>query len=716
MQIQVRKANTIKGLLAFIDDWFIFSLSKKMKFAIKVSLSLTLAYMMPLAMGWNQAQTAAITVMLIATSGLVSESIVKGAMRLFGTVIGGVIGLSLIAIFPQDRLVYLVVLSIVVSLIIYLYHAYQGDSTSFMLMGMTVMMVFKGGEVDDAFLYGIDRVYMTVFGIVVYTLVGLFVWPVREEDTTAKNASVLSGLYAEYFSDILDQFKSEPDEGLSYKVHEQEEKLQKIYSPGFQTSNYEKISRCYQELGDLLNILSIQVSQEKKISYAQNIQDYEKTVDDINTFFKASQKVWEGKALNEELKEASIKCSDDVSMLSPLKQAAIHTHVELLKKLYKALNLLLTEQKNLQNSTTVLNGSSKVREHSSFIWTDPEYIKAGLQAFLIFWVSTAIWIFVHPPAGFLLVTLATMLSVFTAFSPLKPSVLTLLFSFGFVFALLSYVFILPNLVYAWELALFIFFYTFIAFYFVNEKISIFFLIGMFTLGIANTMSYNFDLFLMILLIFYLFLMILMLFYYIPFSSKPEHLFLIMHERLFKHAKHLLNKSNQNSVVRAKMQSYHLVHLKQSLSKLHLWADKVDEKYFIKNAQEDLQAYVKACSNYVSILDIFVKQEHKLEKNRLYNKLKNAQERYLLSEVSESFSLNETKKIKQFFDEEDRLVFRIEDKLTHLQDKLEKDVYSDKEVSEVYVNIDLRHSLWMALKKCEATQNKIDIQNLKKNRF
>ena len=67
----------------------------RLRFAIKTALSLTLAYLIPIAMGWPQPQTAAITVMLIAATGNLSESLQKGVMRVLGTVAGAIIGLSL---------------------------------------------------------------------------------------------------------------------------------------------------------------------------------------------------------------------------------------------------------------------------------------------------------------------------------------------------------------------------------------------------------------------------------------------------------------------------------------------------------------------------------------------------------------------------------------------------------------------------------------------
>jgi len=237
-----------------------------------------------------------------------------------------------------------------------------------------------------------------------------------------------------------------------------------------------------------------------------------------------------------------------------------------------------------------------------FIWLDPEYFKATLQLFFVFWFSVGFWIYFNPPTGFLVVMLATLLGLITTFSPIKPSLLIVLFSFGFIFATLMYIFVLPNLVYAWQLALFIFTYTFIAFYVINQKLTIFFLLGMFTLGISNEMNYNFNIFLITLLAFYMFLVILMFFYNFPFSSRPEHLFGLMKDRFVKHSSALikLQKSSEKIGYLNKLKEiYHSEHLKISINKMKLWGSKIDTKYFSKNSPETIMAFSNECEKYLN---------------------------------------------------------------------------------------------------------------------
>jgi len=122
-----------------IDALLSFSLSDKLKFAIKASLAMAFAYLIPLSLGWSQPGTAATTVMLIAAMGSVGDSVNKGVLRVIGTVIGAALGMSLIGLFPQDRELYLIFASIVVTVLLYLARAYKGDMTVFLLSAITLM-------------------------------------------------------------------------------------------------------------------------------------------------------------------------------------------------------------------------------------------------------------------------------------------------------------------------------------------------------------------------------------------------------------------------------------------------------------------------------------------------------------------------------------------------------------------------------------------------
>jgi len=383
----------------------------KIKKALSASLSITLAYLFPLYFGIEDTSTAAITVMVIASADSVGSSLQKGIYRVIGTYIGAVMGITLIALFPQDRFLYLGVLSVLVSALLYLARAYRADKTIFLLSAMTMMIVFDGGKVDDIFLYAINKTILTVIGIVIYTFVSVYILPIRGKKEKTEN------------------------------------------------------------------------------------------------FFE-------------------------------------------------------------------------------FVWFDKEDIKGTFISFLVFWFSVYLWMEFEIVYGYYIIILATSLSLYTTYSVAKGSTLIFVYTFSFVFAIFSYIFILPNIHGWWSLSIFLFLYSFVGFYFINQKITLFYLLGMATFLIENEMNFEFEIFLYVLFIFYLFLLVLLVFDFFPFNQKSEYMFLKLKERFL----HLLKHPNPNQT-----------HLRETLKKMQFYSAKIDYDYFgIK--KEDIMSYCQEAQRVLTTKD------------------------------------------------------------------------------------------------------------------
>ncbi len=677
-------------------------------------------------MGWSQPQTAAITVMLIATAGVVGESIMKGGARVLGTLIGGIIGMTLIAMFPQDRMVYLMLVSVFATFFLYMYHVYQGDGTVYMLTALMIMMVYTG-EVDDTFLYGVDRIYMTVFGIVVYTFVGLFLWPVREVDSTVEDALDLTRLQGELFVKVLDNEDVSGDAELLDKIKVSEQKLQHSHvaaresslSVVLKASAWNTIAQQYKDLSTLLGILSTHVAIKERLEYADYIEGYTERLREIETLFTGCEKAWQDQTLITipETKENSCK-NVELTKLSNLQKATIATHAESIKEIHQALCVLADMLNVLQGEEATREITMRVKAQPRYVWLDREYLKGAVQTFFIYWFAVAMWIAINPPGGFLIVLLATLLSVMTSFSLLKPSLLTILFSVGFVFATLMYIFVLPNLVYGWQLALFFMAYTFIAFYVINPKVSVFFLLGMFIMGITNTMNYNFGIFLTTMLIFYLFLSVLMLFYYVPFSTKPEYLFVLMKKRFFIYTTALLTRMEpRSSWLQKKLRAYYTFHLVRTAEKLTPWASQVDTGYFKANSKENMMAFAAACSHLANLLVIMAEREEKAVTNHIYSKIDVLQKHNVAADVSSCMIESESReKVDTFFAKGEELIEEAEIQIEQIKERLNPDEFTQEEIVDFYINIDLRHSIWIAMQKCHKTMNSVDFNDLQKSRF
>ncbi|MCV5918662.1 FUSC family protein, partial [Escherichia coli] len=84
---------------------------------------------------------------------------------------------------------------------------YQKDPTLLMLTGVMTLMMSNGGDAEGAFLYGVDRAYMTVFGVVVYTLVGTFLFPTKTEQNLRQLIEQLNQAQRALFTAILQNFE-----------------------------------------------------------------------------------------------------------------------------------------------------------------------------------------------------------------------------------------------------------------------------------------------------------------------------------------------------------------------------------------------------------------------------------------------------------------------------------------------------------------------------
>ncbi|HIQ27413.1 MAG TPA: hypothetical protein EYH42_02800 [Sulfurovum sp.] len=713
-----------QSLWESLHSLLVFTFSDKLKFSIKVSLSMALAYLIPLSQGWSQPQTAPITIMLIAAMGSLSASIHVGAQRVLGTVIGAIIGMSLIAIFPQERMYYLISLSLIVTFILYLVRAYKGDNTTFMLTAMTMMMVFQNGKVDDVFLYGIDKTYMTVFGIGIYTLVGVFLWPVNVEDKSKVCASKLTTSQLAVFEhrDMVQEERNQYIERLLSAEKALENASGEVNAIDVTPSQWYSLLHHYKRITAYLTLLTLDDKERYSDTLSKYVSNIEKMETEIITLFKEIEEIWQTHD-NIELPESITPEyeKEAIVTLTHLERASLITTIEDMKKLHEELRQLARKLNSVHSALPTSFDTNNIPKEKHFLWADVEHLKGALVSFLIFWVATYFWIEMNPPGGFMIVALATGLSVLTTFTPIKPSMLIVVFSFSFIFAIFMYVAVLPQLRYGWELGIFIFVYSFVSFHLVNPQMSIFFLLGLFTFAISNTMYYDFSIFLLILLMFYCFLILLHIFYYIPFSTKPEYLFLELKNRLFRLSYHLLDigrkaQEGKHNLWGTVLANYSNVHLINTVKNMQLWASKVDEKYFNMN-KEVLTAFGMSCEKFVYLVELLYHRDLEMQNNTLIAKLREEYTLPYFSDLLKQYALGKNvQDVDAFWKDEVYIINTVEKSLAQTLEKIDFSHYSRTEIGEMYENISLRKNVWLALFACQNIMKKIDFKALEESRF
>jgi uncharacterized membrane protein YccC len=153
------------------------SLSTRAKEAIKTGL----------APHWA---VIAVAMVSLPTAG---QSLNKGVLRLLGTIIGAAAALLFLALFPQERWAFMACVSVYVGACTYLMTG-RKRQYFWQVSGFVCLIVAVAGAGSEApFTQAAVRVLETGLGIVVYTLVSIFLWP-------QTSASALQGVSRELMS------------------------------------------------------------------------------------------------------------------------------------------------------------------------------------------------------------------------------------------------------------------------------------------------------------------------------------------------------------------------------------------------------------------------------------------------------------------------------------------------------------------------------------
>ncbi|WP_050907238.1 FUSC family protein [Vibrio harveyi] len=724
-------------------------MNEKIKFATKVALSLTLAYLIPFAMGWPQASTAATTVMLIASTGSRRESLAKGTLRVLGTLVGAVIGLLLVGMFAQDRLLYMLSVSVVVSFIFYFRNAYQKDPTLLALTGVMVLMMSNGGDAEGAFMYGVDRAYMTIFGVVLYTLVGTFLWPTKTEQNLRQLIEQLNQAQQALFNAILQNFEqktalqqdvvtnveaTENDEAPSPTIDELLEKVfaaQNALEQRFATVSVECSDvSAYMKEWQLAVHFNKQITQELSVaahshfSHQQDrscINNFDQATQEIQQLFKISQEMWANEGAAYRAQELNIEYNQAaLADASHLVKGSALTLGHLLKLMHQSLSRLAESISCIDSVTNNVSFKQELpKQKSKFLWWDAENFKTAVKTFTTYWVAGLIWIYFNPPGGYSFVTFSTIFMSLLSFVPVHPFMLLILFTFGFLFAVPSYVFILPGLELGAELGLFIFIYTFIGFYLFKGPVTIFYMIGLFVLGLDNNMTYHFGILMTIMTLFYMVVFMIIFAHYFPFSSRPEHLFLTLKERYFRHVGDLFASYHQQSESSFKKlkRSLHLVTLNVSSKKLMVWGSKINHKLFDKTPPEAIGAFSKSCNALSNHVNILIAAEQKLLSNRLIKQLRSKHTDSILPLMAGALASHQTTdELNSVFEQYSQDYQSFENKLEEFFSELDLSDYAYSEIAGFYILLNLKRNVFEAINQCKQAYEDIDWVNLRQKRF
>ena len=373
------------------------------KEAIKAALSIVIAICLALWFQWEKPYWAAIAVAVMALNESFAHSINKGHNRLMGTLLGTGYAFFLIAMFSQDRFLFLTFFTLFLGTCIFMSSDEKyGYIFSIGFAVCSIIACMGGFDSQVTFYFAVLRIQETLLGVITFSIVYRLIWPVNTEQN------------------FVQRFEASRETLLTA--------MRNIDSLDIETleSNTANIDKLYQLLDLPLN---------GSYHLKENIQHWR-------------LRIHEMAHIQARLLELA---SDEL------------THaidwIALTQKMEK-LELITPNQSLIGDVSYVVGknqGVSWHHEHRTFVQHLNEDGRKVLQGVSMFVTSLLVWIYLPVPGGFIFPMIA---GVFSSMLPtMPPSVIKDAF-FGVIgtgtIILLQYIFIMPMMSELWQLALFYF--------------------------------------------------------------------------------------------------------------------------------------------------------------------------------------------------------------------------------------------------------------------
>ncbi len=595
------------------------TLSETAKEAIKTALAMVIVYFIGLRMAWMNPYWAAIAVMVVSlpTTG---QSLNKGAERLLGTIPGVLLALFFLGLFPQDRWLFILSVSLYLGFATYMMtgtmHSYFWKMTI-----LVCLIVAEAGPSSSAaaFEKAWARTVETGTGAVVYTLVAVFLWPRTNLGTLktviTKLFTTQAQLYRAGWKKMLGDGDAEAGEQELPELHKQEVELLGQFSAGLEAAGSEsyavhsqrkvwaRIRELTSDLMTAFDALQAMLVDVARVDISRALPDLKAFGAEIDWRFDQIQRLPEGGSPDRKPRPVELSPSQEVIRgLSEFDRAAVAVarrqllKVEsLTRKMFEAVRALVESERSMDEDP---RGATPAKMGWLPPTVDPDRVRAAIMVMASMWVSFLVVVYFNTPNGMGLVQLGPTLAFLVALTPqLKFSKLIPLLGIAFPSGLMIYSFILPHLSGFAELAVLIFTYMLLVSYFFKGLYRTLGIISFIIMvSIQNEQSYNFAAQANTLVYLLLGVLLVLACSHITVSTRPEKKFLQLLSRFFNSCEHLMPRWSDHpargrGLVHRWQSAYYRRELTSLPQKLGAWGKFVDHKKFPGSSPEQVQQLV-----------------------------------------------------------------------------------------------------------------------------
>ena len=542
------------------------AISRRAKEAIKTALAMTLGYGISLWLGWDKPMWVGFTVAFVSLA-TVGQSLNKAALRMMGTLTAVVVAFVIIGLFAQDRWLFILFFSLWIALCTYMM---EGAKNQYFwhVAGFAcgIICMDGGANSENAFEIAILRAQQTGLGILVYGLVSALLWPNNSGKDFAASVNELVSTQRQLYQAVLGLMLEGGDntkaEALQTQLIQQKTRFgQLLDAAEADTLKVWELRRQWRALQSQVGAMAASTARWLDEIGGGTSLDYGHLLPGLKPFgneidLRLSMVAGMLKGQMPKQQATAIKLSldkDKVRALTSFQKAELAVRRSQLQQVDDLSRTLFATVRDLQGF-----GQSSARPQApaaskpSFI-PDLDRLASALRVMATLWLAFLAIVYVEGwPGGLGFLSMTTPIGMALAGTP-QVSVRVLLapVAVGISIAAVAYIFIMPQLSSFAGLGLLIFAITFFVCYRYSEPkqgLGRAFGLAMFVAiaSISNEQSYSFLVVANTALMFPLVFLILAITAHMPFSPRPERIFLRLMGRFFRSCDYLLSSRNKES--------------------------------------------------------------------------------------------------------------------------------------------------------------------------
>ena len=577
---------------------------------------MTIAYGIALSMDWDNPYWAGFAVAFVSLASI-GQSMNKAALRMVGTFVAIVVAFMLIALFAQERWLFMFFLLAWLGFCSYMMggakHQYFWNVCGFVCV---IICMDAGPNSVDAFNIAILRAQETGLGILVYSLVAIFLWPSSggaDFNAAAVNlASTQHRLLQAYRGLLSSKVDAAQAQSLANGAVQAKARFDQLLGAA-ETDDYEvwelrRQWRHYQrlaaQLAETLEQWHECFAEVQSLDLPRLLPNLENYAAELDTRLEQVDRMLANQAPTRQ--PAAVELTLDkagVGSLSHFHKAALavtRDRLQQLEALTGALFDCVSHIKGFGRESAPVEAFSPPVAR---LVPDPERVTSVVRLMATMWLAWLALIFVDAlPGGAGFVSMACPLGMALAATPQLP--VWRMFvpaTVSVLIAGLVYIFVMPQLSSFLGLGFLIFAVTFAICYLFaapQQALGRVFGLAMFVsiASISNQQSYNFLSVANTALMMPLMFLLLAITAHIPFSSRPERVFLRLLGRFFRSSEYLVSTmrwdpaSNPSRLDRWR-NAFHTREVSTLPRKLQAWVPLIGARALPGTSPEQVQAVV-----------------------------------------------------------------------------------------------------------------------------